>query len=308
VVVRQLLQAGHAVRVLDRLTFGEQSLSALRAVPGFSLMVADLRDPGIAEVATQGCDAVVHLAAIVGDAACRKYEDEATAIMRDASQQLYQVALAQGVRQFVFASTCSNYGVMGEGEPPLKEDAPLRPQSHYARLKTKFEEYLLAQQDAMATTLLRFATVYGVSPRMRFDLLVNHFSRDLCLGREVTVLGRGGWRPFCHVSDLSRSVELSLRGSSQAGERRIYNVGDSEENYTKEMIVQTILRRAPKGVARYVEEGEADPRNYRVDFSRIQRELGFRIRFRVPDGVEEVIHLVKTGALDDPFDPIYVNA
>jgi nucleoside-diphosphate-sugar epimerase len=308
VLVRQLLRAGHAVRVLDRLTFGGESLRLLSGMPGFSLQVADLREEGVAKAAVKGADAVVHLAAIVGDPACRKFSQEATDIMDTASCNLYRAAVAAGITQFIFASTCSNYGVMQGQTALLTEDTELNPQSHYADLKVKFEKFLLAQQDQMATTILRFATVYGVSPRMRFDLIVNHFSRDLGLGKQITVFGKEGWRPYCHVTDLAGSILLSLRKPAAPGERRVFNVGDSEENYTKEMIVKVIQRRVNNGEVIYVESDDPDPRNYKVDFSKIAKQLGFRISLRVPDGVEEVLHLVKAGAMEDPYDPIYINA
>lgn len=308
VLVRQLLREGHAVRVLDKLSFGAEGLRGLEGLPGYSLQIADLTAEGVAEAAVKGADTVVHLAAVVGDAACRKYPGEATALMDTASQKLYEAALAAGVTQFVFASTCSNYGVMNGETALLTEDAELHPQSHYAELKVRYEKFLLSRKDNMAVTILRFATVYGVSLRMRFDLIVNQFSRDMGLGKGIKVLGRGGWRPYCHVTDLARSVVLSLRHPAQPGERRVFNVGDSEENYSKEMIVNVIQRRVRGGHADYVESADPDPRNYKVDFSRIARNLRFRISLRVPDGVEEVLHLVKAGAMENPYDPIYVNA
>ena len=308
VLCRQLLERGFSVRGLDNLLFGGESLVELAGHERFEFIKADIRNQDRVQEALQGVSAVVHLAAIVGDKACKLQAEEATEIMDVATRNIYHAAANAGVKHFVFASTCSNYGIMeGVSDPLLNEDAPLRPQSHYARLKVQFEEYLLSQP-VMPRTLLRFSTVYGLSPRVRFDLSVNHFTRDLSLGRPLLIFGADTWRPYCHVQDLARSVVMVLEAGPESTNGKVFNVGDSEENYTKRSLVEEILKFTPNGEVEFQERAGTDPRNYRIDFSRIRAELGFEITRRVPDGVEEIHRLIHMGLLPDPDHPKYVNA
>ncbi|MEM6269772.1 MAG: NAD(P)-dependent oxidoreductase [Bacteroidota bacterium] len=307
VLCRQLLTAGFAVRGLDRLLFGGASLVELAPSDHFEFVKGDLRDATRVTRCLGDVHAVVHLAAIVGDPACQKFPEEASEVMDTATVTLYQRCQAAGVKHFVFASTTSNYGVM-EGEQLLGENAPLNPQSHYARLKVGFERYLLDHPvPGMAATILRFATAYGFSPRVRFDLSVNHFTRDLSLGRELLIFGEKLWRPYCHVRDLARSVVKVLEAGPGPMHSKVYNVGDSQENYTKEMIVRAISEIAPQGKVKYGTGPAADVRNYRVDFSRIQRELNFTLTRRVPEGIRELNRLVTSGLIADPDAATYRN-
>jgi nucleoside-diphosphate-sugar epimerase len=307
VLCRQLLAAGFEVRGLDSLIFGGQSLLELMPLPAFEFVKGDLRDETLVAKSLSGVDAVVHLAAIVGDPACKQFPDDASQVMDVGSRALYHAAADAGVRHFVFASTCSNYGVM-EGDQQLDESSPLNPQSHYARLKVGFEHYLMERSEGLpAWTILRFSTAYGFSPRLRFDLTVNHFTRDLSLGKELLVFGEKLWRPYGHVRDLANSAVLVLEAGGKEMSGKIYNVGDSTENYTKKTLVEEILKLAPQGVVRYGDTASDDLRNYRVNFDRIARELNFSVSRRVPDGIRELNQVVCSGLLSDPYDSIYQN-
>lgn len=304
---RHLLAEGFEVRGLDALMFGGQSLVELIPLAGFEFVKGDLRDDAVVAQCLKGVDGVVHLAAIVGDPACKQFPEDATQIMDHATRALYHAAAEAGIRHFVFASTTSNYGIM-EGDEKLDESSPLNPQSHYARLKVGFEQYLMARPDGLpAWTILRFSTAYGFSPRLRFDLTVNHFTRDLSLGRELLVFGENLWRPYGHVRDLAQSVVLVLKAGSEAMSGKIYNVGDSAENYTKKTIVEEILKQAPQGQVSYGNSASDDVRNYRVNFDRIATELNFSITRRVPDGIRELNRLIRSGILSDPDHPTYRN-
>lgn len=307
VLCRQLLNIGYTVRGVDVLLFGDAGLVDLYSHPHFSLIKGDLCDPAIRKEALMEVDSVIHLAAIVGDPACKKFPEGATALMDVASRKLFTAAEQIGVKRFVFASTCSNYGQM-EGEDLLHEDSPLHPQSHYAQLKVAFERYLLEKAKTSATqiSILRFATAYGLSPRMRFDLTVNHFTRDLALGRELLVFGQHQWRPYCHVEDLALALTLPLTLPLHQGSG-IFNIGDSKENYSKEMVVEEVLRQVPKGVATFGGSPDTDGRNYRVDFEKAAKVLGFRISKRVPDGIQEILVALHAAEITDAFSNIYQN-
>lgn len=308
VLCRALLAEGYEVRGLDVLLFGGESLLEIAGHPRFEFIRGDVRDPRAVREALEGATATVHLAAYVGDKAVAQAAEAATEVMDAASKALCQAAASAGLEHFVFASTCSNYGLMeGAQNPLLDEDAPLQPQSLYARLKVRFEQHLL-ENAALPRTILRFATVYGLSPRIRFDLTVNHFTKDLALGRELLVFGADTWRPYCHVKDLVRSILLVLAAGPAPMDGKVYNVGDSAENYTKRSIVAAIAEQMDASKASFRDLPGQDLRNYRIDFSRIGRELGFRIEKRVPDGIREVARLVRSGLLADPDDPKYRNA
>jgi len=304
VLTRQLLGQGHHVRGIDALFFGGDSLLDIVTHPRFEFVRADVRDNKALAAVLDGVEAVAHLAAIVGDPACAQQPDLARAINLEASTTLLRLCNENpSVQRFVFASTCSNYGKM-QGDGYVNEDSPLRPVSLYAELKVGFEKHLMQAilRPNLVATALRFATVYGVSPRMRFDLTVNEFVRDLALGRTLRVFGQQFWRPYCHVEDLARSVVLVLESPADKVRQDVFNVGDTRENYTKEMIVNEIfkcLRDSPRTLVTYVQKTE-DPRDYRVDFSKIHSALGFQITKRVPDGIRELSVLLRHGVISDP--------
>lgn len=304
VLTRQLLHKGHHVRGVDALFFGGDSLLDIVTHPRFEFVRADVRDSKALAAALEGIEAVAHLAAIVGDPACAQQPDLARAINLEASTTLLRLCNeSPTVQRFAFASTCSNYGKM-QGDGYVVETSPLRPVSLYAELKVGFENRLLqtSLRSNLAPTALRFATVYGVSPRMRFDLTVNEFVRDLALGRTLRVFGQQFWRPYCHVDDLARSVVLVLESPAEKVRQDVFNVGDTRENYTKEMIVNEIfhcLHDLSRTLVTYVQKTE-DPRDYRVDFSKIHSTLGFEITKRVPDGIRELALLLRQGVISDP--------
>ena len=155
-------------------------------------------------------------------------------------------------------------------------------------------------------TCLRFSTVYGFSPRVRFDLTVNEFTRDIALGRELVVFGEQFWRPYCHVEDLAAAVCLVLESATAKTAFEVFNVGDTSENYTKKMIVEEILKQIPKGRIRYVQRNE-DPRDYRVNFDKIKRQLGFQTSRRVPDGIAELHRVLESELIANPDDKRYSN-
>lgn len=308
VLVRQLLQNGFHVRVLDSLKFGGEALYDVMMHPHFEFMRGDIRDADAVSAALQGIDAVAHLAAIVGDPACKKFSEEATATNWTASVALFEAAEQAGVKRFVFASTCSNYGKMADPDSFVTETSALRPVSLYAELKVQFETYLLhtRKESNICSTALRFSTVYGFSPRIRFDLTVNEFTRNAAINGEQEIWGAQFWRPYCHVVDLARSVVLVLESPEEKVRTNVYNVGSTDENYNKGMIIEAVCKVVPNVQVNYVEMNE-DPRDYRVNFDKIKQELGFTITKTVPDGVKEIYNLLKTGVVTDAFSAKFKN-
>jgi len=198
---------------------------------------------------------------------------------------------------------------MADANSYVDEKSPLSPVSLYAELKVKFENYLLHEVEkgeSFCPASLRFSTVYGLSPRMRFDLTVNEFTKELALGKELLVFGEQFWRPYCHVKDFSRAFSTVLKARKDKVAYQVFNVGATKENYTKQMIVEKIRKQIPEAKIKYVHK-EEDPRDYRVNFDKIQKELGFEVSKTVPDGIQEVKEIVSSGIIKDPEDQRYYN-
>ena len=191
----------------------------------------------------------------------------------------------------------------------VDESSKLAPVSLYAELKVKFEKYMLSEMkrtDEFSPTSLRFSTVYGLSSRMRFDLTVNEFTKDLALGKELVIFGEQFWRPYCHVKDFSNAFITVLKSPNQKVAYNVFNVGDTKENYTKQMLIDEIKKVLPNSKIKYVSKNE-DPRDYRVNCDKIKKELGFKISMKVPDGIMEVKRMIQEGVIQDPEDQKYYN-
>ncbi len=310
-LVGLLLSKDYTVIVVDNLTFGGEALLDFWNHPNFIFIKEDITN-------TQGLDnilfhhrpdAIIHLAAIVGDPACAKHPELASNINYQASVNLLELAKKHQVRRFIFSSTCSNYGKMQQQNTQVDEESPLAPVSLYAELKVKFEQTLMARKEDVelfSPTILRFATVYGASSRMRFDLTVNEFTKELVMGKSLEVFGEQFWRPYCHVYDFARAMLLVLESDKQKVAYSVFNVGDSQENYQKKMIIDEIKKIIPTAQVTYVHKNE-DPRDYRVSFEKIKETLGFTISRRVPDGIREVKRIIEDGLITNPDDPKYRN-
>jgi nucleoside-diphosphate-sugar epimerase len=303
-----LLAAGHQVRVLDRLAYGGNSLLGVWAHPGFEFVRGDIRDREIVRSALADRDAVVHLAAIVGDPACSREPDLARSTNLDASLALIAESRSAGVGRFIFASTCSNYGKMKDDSQYVDEDSELSPVSLYAETKVAVESALLesGRSEHWSPTPLRFATIYGVSPRMRFDLTVNEFTMEILTKKHLKVYGEQFWRPYVHARDAARAIELVLKSSPDLVGGRVFNVGATDQNYQKQQLVEMIRPYAPDAVIEFVFKAE-DPRDYRVSFARITDQLGFRITRTVAQGIAEIAQLVGENIVNDFADQRYRN-
>ena len=309
VLVRMLLEKGYKVRVLDSLKFGGEALYEVATHENFEFIKGDVRNSEDVEKALIGIDGVAHLAAIVGDPACSKFADEAKEVNWEASVTFFEAARKANVKRFIFASTCSNYGKMADPGAFVNEESELKPISLYAELKVAFENYLVkeaANNNGICTTSLRFSTVYGLSPRIRFDLTVNEFTRNATINKEQEIWGPQFWRPYCHVNDLARSVILVLETEESKVKANVFNVGDTDENYQKGMIMDEVCKIVPDVNVINVERNE-DPRDYRVNFDKIKNELGFTITKKVPDGITEIYSLLKSGMVVDSFSQKFRN-
>jgi nucleoside-diphosphate-sugar epimerase len=307
VLLPQLLGRGHRVRVLDRLLHGGTPLLGAWSHPAFELVRGDIRDRGVLGAALQDMEAVVHLAAIVGDPACSRQPEEARSTNLEASLALRDLCLDRRVPRMVFASTCSNYGKMKDPDSFVDETSDLSPVSLYAETKVAVERALLEAREAgFAPTCLRFATAFGVSPRMRFDLTVNHFTMEMLTKKHLVVFGEQFWRPYAHILDISQAVVAVLEAPPERVTNDVYNVGSDEQNFRKQDLVELVRPLVPEVRVEYVHRDE-DPRDYRVAFGKIRRVLGFQATRTVPDGIREVAALVRSEIIQDYAHPAYHN-
>jgi nucleoside-diphosphate-sugar epimerase len=310
----ELLRANQRVTVVDSLLFGGESVVPFLHHPNFNFVKADVTVPRAIKDALkddwQKPDAIVHLAAIVGFPACqavgpqvaRRYNVEAT-------KKVFEQAVDLGVERFVFASTYSNYGLSVEGQP-VTEESPLNPQSLYAETKIAAEEFLLGQKDATCAPLLfRFATLYGMSPRTRFDLIVNQFVLEAFTKHALIIYQRGYSRSFVHIHDVVRGVMMGLEAEQPKIRGQVFNLGTEHGNYSKDDIVQLVLKRIPETVVEYKDlTFGGDMRDITVSFAKIKKVLGFYTTLNVDDGVRDLLFALKAGIIRNPTDEKYRNA
>ncbi|MFN8400393.1 MAG: NAD(P)-dependent oxidoreductase [Anaerolineales bacterium] len=310
----ELLRQNYRVTLLDSLLFGGESILPFMGHPNFHFIKSDVTENRAIKDAVkrdwQKPDAVIHLAGIVGFPACQavgkqvawKYNVEATKMVFEQSADL-------GVERFVFASTYSNYGYSEDGKP-VTEETPLHPQSLYAETKIAAEEYLLSQKDATCAPLLfRFATLYGLSPRTRFDLIVNQFVLEAFTKRQLIIYQRGYSRSFVHIRDVVRGVIMGLEAEQSKVRGQVFNLGAESGNYSKNDIVKFVLKRMPETIVEYKDlTFGGDMRDVTVSFEKIRRVLGFETTLNIDDGVREVLFALKSGLIKNPTDDRYRNA
>lgn len=293
-----------AGRGIETIVLDNESITTVRPeLPGVTHVAGDVGAPADWESALRGVDAVVHLAAIVGDPACEVSGDLARETNYLGTVRLMEACRRAGVSTFVFASTCSTYGAAGD--ETVGVDSPVEPRSLYAQTKVFAEHFLLSATGAgPRATILRFATLHGLSPRMRFDLAVNTMTARAAADGKFVVFGGEQWRPFLHVRDAAAAILAVLDHSPAPA--LVYNCGSSAENYRIAEIAQLIRAEVPE-VSIELREGEQDLRNYRVDFDPIAGDLGFRPELRVVDTIREIAAAVRAGRFLDHADAAYNN-
>jgi nucleoside-diphosphate-sugar epimerase len=305
-----LLSRGYRVTVLDELLFGGESMLGYWHHPDFRFVNADVARQGV-DAHFDGVDAVVHLAAIVGFPACEAVGREvAWRYNVEATRRVFESACAARARRFIFASTYSNYGLARDGVP-VTEESPLNPQSLYAETKIAAEEFLLgeAARSACAPLVFRFATLFGISPRTRFDLIVNQFVHEALTKRELVIYQRGYSRSFVHVSDVAEGIRLGLEAPEEGVRGQVFNLGSDDGNYTKDEIVGLIQEHVPDTSVRYEDLSfGGDMRDVVVSFAKIVRDLRFRPRISVEEGIVEVRDALRMGLIKEPSESRHRNA
>jgi len=303
-LVRKLLQRGYQVRVLDKFLYGEHGIADLRGDPNLDLRYGDICNIRDVVQAVKGVRAVVALAALVGDAACDLDPQEALTTNFEATRCLLESCREVGVARLVFASSCSVYGA--NGNDLLTENSHLNPVSLYARTRIMSEELLLQEHGQVEVVILRLSTVCGLSPRMRFDLMVNTITARASVEGRIRVVGANQWRPHIHVQDAAEAFLRATEAPSAVAAGEIFNVGAETQNFTVGEIANKVVQQIPGTIVEYFDRIE-DRRSYRVAFDRIRTKLGFVPARTVDDAIHEVRTVLQTGEVRDYGDEVYHN-
>ncbi|HZE73112.1 MAG TPA: NAD(P)-dependent oxidoreductase [Pyrinomonadaceae bacterium] len=300
----KLLAKGYHVRMLDLLIYGTQPIADVINHPNLEVMQADFRQVDKVVEAVRNVDAIVHLGAIVGDPACALDEELTIEVNLMATRMIAEVGKGSNVSRFIFASTCSVYGANTE---MLDEHSALNPISIYARSKIASERVLTSMAaPGFGPTSLRFGTIYGLSGRTRFDLVVNLLAAQAKVDHHITIFGGDQWRPFVHVNDAAEAVLMTLEAPLTLVGNQIFNVGSDEQNHTIQQVGEIITGLIP-GVKLVSEEFDTDKRDYRVSFAKIVNTLGFKPQWTVEEGVKQVIEAMDTGRVKNYRDAQHSN-
>lgn len=306
VLVPILLEAGYKVRVLDLLYFGDKSLEHLKNNPNLELVHIDIFHHDNISGLFKGVDAVVHLAGISNDPSGDLDPNLTIQTNFLATMSLARRAKAEGVKRFIFMSSCSVYGASGDAF--LDEQSNVAPVTLYALSKLQCEDEIMLLADSnFSVTILRLATLFGYSPRMRFDLAINVMAKRILQGKTILLNGDGSqYRPFLHVKDASRAILKVLEEDTCIVNKQIFNVGNSEMNFRIRDLVPMIQAHFPGSVIEKIENNK-DTRSYKVSFKKFERICGFKAEMGLEEGLNEIEDAFKKGLFGNMDDEKYYN-
>lgn len=300
VIIEHFLNQNYKVSVLDNFIYDNQfALHSFLGNPKFNFFNGNLCNNADLEAASKDTSDVVILGGLVGDPITKKYPKEANQINSEGIINCIDFFKQKKINKLIFISTCSNYGLIPDGYL-ADEEFELNPLSLYAKAKVEGEKYLLKQENNANYTavVLRFATAFGLSSRMRFDLTISEFTKEIFFDKELLVFDENTWRPYCHVRDFARLIEAVLNAENRKVSFEIFNAGGDKNNATKKMIVDNILKYKPTAKISYTKNG-SDPRNYKVSFNKVKTILGFEPKYNVDDGIKELIKALDSGFFSD---------
>ena len=303
VLTHKLVELGYNVRIIDSLIYGSNGISDLISKNSIELIEKDIRDEKTLNEVVKDIDCVIHLAAIVGDPLCKKIPVSAKQINEDATKKLANISKKQGVKRFIFASTCSNYG---SASTMVDENSPIQSLSLYSKTKVNSENFILnTKNSSFEPCILRFATAHGLSPRMRFDLLLQEFLRDAILDKKIRIYGSNFWRPLSHVDDISNACITTIKSSKNLVSGEVYNVGNTSENYTKKMLAE-IIQEFVSSTEIEITGSKTDLRTYKVSFDKIKNNLKFISKKTIRNSIQDILSEIENGNLE-PRAPEFSN-
>ncbi|OGL48175.1 MAG: epimerase [Candidatus Schekmanbacteria bacterium RIFCSPHIGHO2_02_FULL_38_11] len=305
-----LLNKGYKVKVIDELWFGGESIMPYFINNNFIFIKGNVCEIHKYEELFADVEVVVHFAAIVGFPACQQVGKEtAFKFNHEATKKVFDVAESKGIKRFILASTYSNYGISDDGKA-VTEESPLYPQSIYAESKIKAEKYLLSKgiNSYCAPVIPRFATLFGISPRTRFDLIVNQFVLEAMTKRKLIIYQKNYNRSFVHIRDVINAIYLMMEAEEDKIRNQIFNVGSDSGNCSKEDIIKMIQKNIPAVEVEYKDLSFGqDMRDVKVSFNKIEKILGFKATITIEEGIKEVIKAISDGLIKKPDDFKYLN-
>lgn len=297
VLTDYLLKKKFQIIGIDNFIYNQKKINFLNK--NYKFISCDLRDEEKIKKLVPKVYQVIILAGLVGDPITKKYPKLAHEINYIGIKNVINICNKSKIKKLIFISTCSNYGIT-KGDNLLKECHPLKPISLYAKQKVKIEKFLLKNKFKFTITILRFATAFGLSPRMRFDLTVNEFVKDAFFKKQLEIYEPNTYRPYCHIKDFCRIINLVLKKKSTDLDKEVFNCGSNNNNYSKIQIAR-ILKKRFKDLKIVINKNVKDKRNYKVDFSKVKKVLKFRPKYSVNYGVSEIINFLKKN-IDSKLD------
>jgi len=289
VLTDYLLKKNYQIIGVDNFIYNQKKINFFNK--NYKFINCDLRNKEKIYKLISKVSYVVILAGLVGDPITKKYPKLANDINYKGIKNVIKICNKSKIKKLIFISTCSNYGIT-KGDKLLKENHILKPISLYAKQKVKIEKFLLKNKFKFSITILRFATAFGLSPRMRFDLTVNEFVKDSLFKKKLEIYEPNTYRPYCHIKDFSRIIYLVLKKESTNLDREVFNCGSNNNNYSKIQIAK-ILKKRFKDLEIVINKNVQDKRNYKVDFSKIKKVLKFRSKYNINYGVTEIVNFLK---------------
>ena len=307
VLCRKLLNEGYNVKVLDNLTYGEHGIQELLSEKNFHLIKGDIRSIESVMDSISNIDAVIHLAALVGDPASAINPQKTLEINYHSTKMIAEICKYYQINRFAFASTCSVYGKSLSENDFLTENSKLNPLSLYAKTKIESEKALkISSDENFAPTIFRMATIYGLSPRMRFDLVVNLLTAKAYFEKKIYIFGGEQQRPIIHVEDVADAYLKYLKAPLEKVKGKVFNLGSNEQNYKIIEIAQKIQEFIP-GTSIEIDNSSPDVRDYIVDFTRIKATLDFTPKRTIEYCLNELKNEFKKDNYKDYLDSKYNN-
>jgi nucleoside-diphosphate-sugar epimerase len=307
VLTERLLKEGYPVRILDSFIYGKKAVEKYSGNKNVEIIEGDIRNIETVNHAIRDSGSVILLAAVVGDPASKARPEQTVETNFLAAQVVASSAKLAGVDKFIYASTCSVYGV---GSNILDEEAPLNPVSLYAKTKISSEESIMGiANSSFKPVIMRMSTLFGWSPRMRFDLVVNTMTMTAFTEGSINVFGGNQWRPLLSLPDAAEAYLKVLQSEQSAG--RIYNVGSEEQNYVitdvAQLVANGIKEASGKEIPVNIQGDSVDARDYRVSFKKIQSELGFTVSHSISSSAAEIWGKLESKEIKDPKQKVYYN-
>jgi len=309
VLAERLLAEGYGIRILDSFIYGKKAVEKYVNDKRVEIIEGDIRNIETVNLSMRDTSSVVLLAAVVGDPASKARPEQTVETNYLATQVAASSAKISSIKRFIYASTCSVYGI---GSSILDENAPLNPVSLYARTKISSEESIMSMADnSFKPTVMRMSTLYGYSPRMRFDLVVNTMTMTAFTEGRINVFGGNQWRPLLNLYDAADAYIKVLEADLGKVGGKIYNVGSEEQNYmitdVAKLVAGGIKEQSGKEIPINIEGESTDARDYRVSFKKIQNELGFGVKHTIPEAAKEIWGKLESKEIKDPKQKVYYN-